>query len=494
MTDDSLKAKTVKGVGWSALENVSSYLVTFIVGVILARILTPDDYGLIGLTGVLTAVCGCFINAGFDNALIRKKDVTEIDYSTVFVINICASSILYVFTYFCAPLIADFFDRQELVPITRVISLGMILGALSIVPRVRLTKRLDFKSQTKITVIISVIRGIVGVSTALLGLGVWALVIQSLVGSFLSSVFLLWIDKWIPSLRFSLKSFKELFGFGSKLLASALLDTMWTQCYQVVIGKCYAPATLGQYARANSFSDIFSCNLTSIVQRVSYPVLSEMQEDRHRLREGYRRIIKSTMLFSFCSMLMLAAVARPMILVFVGEKWLQAADFLQIICFSAMLYPLHSINLNMLQVLGRSDLFLKLEIIKKIIAIVPILIGIFVGIYWMLISGVFIGLISYYLNAYYSGKFLNYSIWKQISDVLPAFSIAICGAVVAYGISILAYSLFFVIGWKYNFLILLVQIVIGYIIMFSLFEIFRIEEFMEVKNMLKSINNKIKLR
>ena len=483
MANDSLKTKTVKGVGWSALENVSSYLVTFVVGIILARILTPDDYGLIGLTGVLTAVCGCFINAGFDKALIRKKDATDIDYSTVFIINICISAVLYVFTFLCAPLIADFFDRQELVSIIRVTSLGIILGALSIVPRVRLTKRLDFKSQTKITIIVSVIRGIIGISTALLGWGVWALVIQSLVGNFLTSVFLLWTDRWIPPLCFSLKSFKELFGFGSKLLASALLDTMWTQCYQVVIGKCYAPATLGQYARANSFSDIFSSNLTSIVQRVSYPVLSEIQEDMLRLREGYRRIIKSTMLFSFCSMLMLAAIARPMIMVLVGEKWLQAANFLQIICFSAMLYPLHAINLNMLQVLGRSDLFLKLEIVKKVIAIIPILVGIFIGIYWMLISGVFIGLISCYLNAYYSGKLLKYSIIQQVYDIFPSFCVSTMGAMSTYLISVGVFFFFSDLSWMVNFVVLLLQLMIGFTIIIISCEIFHISEYLIIKKM-----------
>lgn len=491
---ESLGNKTIKGVGWSALDNILSYAVTFAVGIILARLLSPDDYGLIGLTGVFTAVCGCFINAGFDKALIRKNNATEEDYNTVFIINLCTSIIIYGVIFVCAQLIADFFERQELVAITRVVSVGMVIGALSIVPSARLIKKMNFKVLTQITFVTGIIRSVVGIYTAFIGWGVWALVIQSLVGTALSTLLLFYYERWLPVFVFSRRSFNELFGFGSKLLASALLDTMWTQCYQVVIGKCYAPATLGQYARANSFSDIFSSNLTGIVQRVSYPVLSEMQDDMHRLREGYRRIIKSTMLFSFCSMLMLAAVARPMILVFVGEKWLQAADFLQIICFSAMLYPLHSINLNMLQVLGRSDLFLKLEIIKKIIAIVPILIGIFVGIYWMLISGVFIGFIAYYLNAYYSGKFLNYSIWKQICDVFPAFCIAICGALVAYGISIYAYSFIFVIGWKYNFLVLIVQIVVGYIIMISLLEISRLDEYMEVKTIFKRINSKIKLR
>lgn len=491
MADDSLRTKTVKGVGWSALENVSNYLVTFVVGIILARILTPDDYGLIGLTGVLTAVCGCFINAGFDKALIRKKDATKIDYSTVFIINISISVILYVFTFLCAPLIADFFSRQELVSITRVTSLGMIFGALSIVPRVRLTKRLDFKSQTKITIIVGVIRGIVGISAALLGWGVWALVIQSLVGSFLSSVFLLWIVRWIPSLRFSLKSFKELFGFGSKLLASALLDTMWTQCYQVVIGKCYAPATLGQYARANSFSDIFSSNLTGVVQRVSYPVLSEIKDDQTKLYEGYRKIIKTTVFFAFCCMLMLAAVSRPMIIVLVGEKWLIAADFLQIICFSAMLHPLHAINLNILQILGRSDLFLKLEIIKKFIFVIPILLGVFVNIYWMLIGGVLSGLICYFLNAYYSGVFINYSILKQVRDILPSFFIASIGSISAFFLFVIANKFSLLYGWLDYLMVLLLQLSTGFCVIIIICERLHPAEYEEIKSGVKGLHNKM---
>lgn len=484
MTEQSFKDKVVKGTIWSGIDNVASYFVTFIVGIVLARLLTPDDYGLVGLTGVLTAILGCFVNAGFDRALIRKKDATEEDYSTVFLVNLGTSFFLYMVIFACASFVADFFGRQQLVNLTRVASFGMILSALSIVQRTRLTKQLNFKSQTKITIYVSIVRGIIGISSALLGCGVWALVIQTLVGNALTTILLFWVDRWHPSFRFSMKSFVELFGFGSKLMVSTLIDTIWNQCYQIVIGKCYAPATLGQYARANSFSDIFSSNLTSIVQRVSYPVLSEIQDNHQQLRDAYRRIIKTTMLVTFCCMLMLAAIAHPMVMVLIGEKWLQSVEFLQIICFSSMLYPLHAINLNMLQVQGRSDLFLKLEIIKKIFAIGPIVLGIFVGIYWMLIGGVLIGFISYYLNAYYSGPFLKYSMSQQIKDVLPSFCIAFVGALFAYIVSVVAYTFFSDLNWTVNLAILFLQLLMGISIIIILCEKNKIKEYFELKGII----------
>ena len=270
MSQESLKDKTIKGVGWSAIDNVSGYAVSFIVGIILARLLSPEDYGLLGLIAIFTAICNCFINAGFGSALIRKKNASEDDFNTVFIFNLVMSIVLYAIMFMCAPLIADFFERQELVALTRVSSLGMIIGSLAMVQRIRLTKRIDFKTQTKITISSAIVRGAVGVSTAFIGWGVWALVAQELAGGVTSTVLLWYVNRWIPSLRFSKRSFNELFGYGSKLLASGLIDTVWKEIYQVVIGKFYAPATLGQYTRATMFSGLLSNNLTSVVQRVSF--------------------------------------------------------------------------------------------------------------------------------------------------------------------------------------------------------------------------------
>ncbi|MCR4768936.1 MAG: lipopolysaccharide biosynthesis protein [Bacteroidaceae bacterium] len=489
---ESLKDKTVKGVGWSAVDNVAGYAVTFVVGIILARLLSPADYGLLGLIGIFTTICGCFINAGFGSALIRKKDVTDDDYNTVFIFNLGMSILLYGVMFICAPLIAKFFERQELIALTRVSSLGLIIGALAMVQRTRLTKQIDFKTQTKITIISSIVRGIVGITTAFIGWGVWALVAQELVGNITSTCLLWFYNKWFPRISFSMTSFHELFGYGSKMLVSNIIDTTWGQTYQMVIGKCYAPAVLGQYTRATMFSNILSSNVTGVVQRVSFPVLSQIQDDRTRLKDGYRRIIRSTMLITFASMLMLAAVSKPMILVLIGEKWLQSATFLQIICFSGMLYPLHAINLNMLQVQGRSDLFLKLEIIKKIIAIGPLLLGIFVSIYWMLIGSVFIGFISYYLNAYYSGPLLNYSIRNQIKDIMPSFFLALIPALIAF-IPVLIYD----VVWNgENWIqvakfIFPLQLILGITFFIVLNEKIKTSEYLEVKGIIVPALRKI---
>lgn len=489
----NIREKTIKGVGWSAIDNISSHAVSFFVGIILARILSPEDYGLLGLIGIFIAISDTFINAGFTNALIRKKDATEEDYNTVFVSNLFMSLLMYGILFVCAPLIADFFERQELVNLTRILSIGLIITAFSLVQRTRVTKRIDFKTQTKITLINSIISGVIGIIAAYKGLGVWALVIQRLIAQAISTTLYIFYNKWIPKLRFSVNSFKELFGFGSKLLLSSLLNTVWGQINSIVIGKIYSPAILGQTSRAGQFSSLFSSNINNIVQRVSFPVLSEMQDDKDKLKRGYQKIITTTMLVTFSCMLMLAAISKPMVIALIGTKWIQASYFLQIICWGSMLYPLHSINLNMLQVQGRSNLFLNLEIIKKVILIGPILLGIFVGIYWMLIGNVIYGFVCYYLNSYYSGKFLNYSMKEQVMDILPCFMIALIASLIAYTPSLIYDVAFPDQEWELAAYILLpIQILLGGTVLIFLHEKKQIEEYVELKNIAKSGFEKVK--
>ena len=276
-------------------------------------------------------------------------------------------------------------------------------------------------------------------------------------------------------------------------MISSLIDSLWGQLYQVVVGKFYQAETLGQYTRARGYCAIFSSNLTNIIQRVTFPVLAEMQDDKKRLKEGYRRIIKVSMLLSFTSMLMMCAVSKPLIIIMIGEKWTQSAYFLQIICWGSMLYPLHALNLNMLQVLGRSDLFLGLEIIKKIIAVGPIMLGIFVGIYAMLIGSLFAGFLCFFLNSYYSGPLLNYSSKQQILDILPSFSIAFTGALCAYFPAFL-YELFAQeANWSIaSFILLPIQLLIGLIVLYELFEKKQYEEYLEMKNILINAISKLK--
>lgn len=493
MGKESLRQKTIKGVGWSAIDNISSYAVTFLVGLVLARLLTPDDYGLIGIVSIFTAICGCFIRAGFGTALIRKKNATEDDYCTAFVCNLFVSIALYWLLFLVAPYIASYFRRAELVALIRVSSLGMIISAFSIVQSTRLTKRIDFKSRAMITIASAVLRSIVGLAMAFTGFGVWAIVGQSLSGTVTSTILLCRVNRWMPRLHFSKTSFRYLFGFGSNLLVSDIITTIWNQLYNIVIGRYYQPATLGQYTRAKMFDGLLSSNLTIVVQRVTFPVLSEMQDDRVRLKSGYRRVIRTTMLISFLGSLLMAAVAKPMIIVLVGTQWIEASYYLQIVLFSTMLFPLHSINLNMLLVLGRSDLFLKLEIYKKTIAVVPIVLGVFMGIYWMLISSVVVGVIHYYINAYYSGKLLGYTFKDQVIDIMPSFLISLIGASMAY---ICYHIIQGVIYSGYDFwanLVILISIsILGVSISLTLFIRTKNPEFFEIKEIAVKTLNKLK--
>lgn len=482
MADESLKSKTVHGLGWSAIDNISRIGVSFIVSIVLARLLSPDEYGLIGILTIFISVFNAIVDSGFTNALIRKNNASDTDYSTVFYVNMVVSVFMAAALFLCARPIASFFGREELVALTQAMSCIVIINALSIVQKARTTKAIDFKIQTKITLISAIISGVIGIVMAYMGYGVWALVGQQISCQLLTTA-LFWIyNKWLPSLVFSWESFREMWSFGWKLLVSGLIDTLWKEIYQVVIGKCYAPETLGLYTRAKQFSDLCSTNLTSIIQRVSYPVLSSIQDDKVRLREAYKKVIKTTMLPTFVLMFGMAAVAKPMIMVLIGEKWLGCVGFLQIICIYGALYPLHAINLNMLQVQGRSDLFLKLEIIKKIINIGPLLLGIFVDIYLMVGSSIITSCISYYLNAYYSGPFLNYSIKEQVKDILPSLGVAVGMAIPVWAMTLVPIN---------AFILLPLQIVVGVVIVIAICETKKLPEYIEIKGIAMPFINKI---
>lgn len=471
--EESLKKKTVRGTFWSAVDNVANQGVTFLVGLVLARLLTPHEYGLIGYIMILVAVFNSIVDSGFSNALIRKKDAGETDYSTAFIFNLAVSLVLMAAMVLVAGPFSLFFKEPQLVPLVRVMSVIVVINALALIQRTRLVKSVDFKTQTKASLISSVSSGAVGLAMAFGGLGVWSLVGQQISRQFINTVCLWILNRWKPTWKFSWSSFRELFGFGWKLLVSGLIDTVWKEIYQLVIGKFYSTSTLGQYTRGKQFSDIFSSNMTSIVQRVSYPVLSSIQDERERMKEGYRKIIRTTMLASFVLLFGLSAVAESLLTVLIGPQWKEAAHYLQIICFAASLYPLHAINLNMLQVQGRSDLFLKLEIVKKIIAVGPLLLGIFIGIDWMLWGSLATSIIAYFLNARYSGTLIGYPIRAQIKDILPSFGVAAAMAACVWPLVLLNLRPI----WM-----LLVQLCAGAAVTIGLCEALRLPEYAEIKD------------
>lgn len=472
MAEQSLKDKTVKGTFWSAADAFLGQGVSFIVGLVLARILTPNEYGLIGIVTIFTTIMLGVVDSGFSNALIRKQDVTDKDYNTLFFFNLIASIILYALLFFCAPLIASFFEHPQLIVLVRVMGLLLVLQALSIVQNTILTKKIDFKTKTKASVISALLSGAIGIIMAFTGYGVWSLVAQQLSRQLIYTVCLWVFNKWWPKLRVSVESLKYMWGFGWKLLVSGLLDNTWKELYQVVVGKFYSPAVLGQYARSKQYASLFSSNITSIVQRVTFPVLSEIQNEKERMVKGYRRIIKTTMFVTVVIMFFMGAVSEPLLYCMIGPQWHQAATFLPLICISMSLYPLHAINLNMLQVQGKTDIFLYLEIVKKVLAIGPICLGIFVNIYLMLVGSIVTGFISFFLNSYYSGKFLGYTSWMQLKDVAPSFWVAIIVVVSVYFLKYLPVS---------YWIVLPLQLVVGIIVLFTVCKMIRLSEFYEVK-------------
>ena len=419
MATDSLKQKTTKGLFWSSVERFSNQGMSFFFSVILARLLSPSDYGIIAMVTIFFAVAQSFVDSGFSNALVRKTDRREEDLSTCFYFNIGVGIVAYIVLFLIAPFIADFYNQQILSPIIRITGLGVVLNSLCVVQQALFTIKIDFKSQAKVTLSATIISGIVGVILAYQGYGVWALVWQGVVMT-LARMALLWLmSKWRPTTGFSKSSFNYLFGYGSKLLASGLLDTIYNNIYPIVIGKFYTPAQLGNYSRALSFAQLPSSNITSILQRVTFPVLSTIQDDIPRLQANYRRLLKLSAFIIFPLMMGLAAVAFPMIRLILTPKWEGCSLYLQIICFALMWYPIHAINLNLLQVKGRSDLFLRLEIIKKIVGVCIMCITIPLGITAMCIGMVVSSLISLFINTYYTGKLINIGCLKQIRDLLP---------------------------------------------------------------------------
>ena len=449
----------------------------------MARLLSPKEYGIIGLTAVFLAISACFINSGFPNAIIRKKDLTEEDLSTVFIFNLLVSIIFFIIIFLIAPYIAEFYNEPILSPVLRVLDIKLILQAFCSVQNTILRKSILFKKIAKISVFNNIFSGLIGILFAYLGFGVWALVIQSMTVSILLTILLWSTTQWHPSFKFSTKSFQELFGYGSKLLISSLIDTAYGQIYPIVIGKFFSAATLGNYSRASHWASLGSKNLTGIIGGVSFPVLAKIQDDDKRLESIYRRMIKTSCFIIFPIMMGLSAVAYPLTLVAIGEKWEFSAYLLQIICFSMMWYPVHALNLNLLMVKGRSDLFLKLEIIKKIMGVCILCISVPLGIVAMCYFGILSSIISLFINTYYTGKLINVGILKQMRDIAPTLILSM----------VMWVAVLFTIQYFPNIYIQLpVGILIGALIYLAGSYLLKFPELNEVLVIYKDIKNKKK--
>jgi len=472
MNDSStLKSRAIKGVFWSATERLGPRAVQFVVSIILARLLTPAEFGLIGMLSVFMALGLVMMNSGFGSALIQRQDATKTHYNSVFFANLTLSLVAAGILWLSAPWIAAFYNQPALIDPARALSFNFIFAAFGLIQLTLLTKKMEFKTQAKVRLIAVTASGVVGISMALLNFGIWSLVAQSLSVTLFNSV-LLWVySSWRPTRDFSLQALRELFGFSSRMLASGVLDTIFRNIYNVVIGKLFLPADLGYYTRANSLQQIPAQTMTGVITKVTFPLFSEVQDDPERMKNGFKKAIRAIALVNFPMMFGLMATAGPLVLTLLGEKWRPVIPYLQLLAIVGLFNPLSAVNLNILLAKGRSDLFFRLEIIKKTIVVLILFVTWRWGIQAIIIGQIFSVIIAYLLNGHYNAALIGYSFTSQLRDLTPYFAISgVMGGIV------------YLFNWlpiTNQPILLTLQVLVGALIFVLLCRIFRLPVFME---------------
>lgn len=474
--ENNSKSKVLSSLIWKLSERVGVQGVQFVLQIILARLLSPEDYGLIAIIMIFIALANVFIQSGFSTALIQKKDTDEKDYSSVFYLSLLLAGIIYSVLYLSAPLIGKFYSSIELVKVLRVLSLTLFLGAFNSIQNVIISKKMEFKKQFLSSIVAVVFSGILGVILAYKNFGVWSLVYQQLVSQFLICLILLKIVDWKPKLEFSFEKIKELFKFGSKLLLSSLIDTLYMNITSLVIGKFYSPSMLGYYNRGNQFPQMIVSNFNGSIQSVLFPALAAEQENKERLKNIVRRSTVTSSYIIFPLMIGLMVVSEPLVKLLLTDKWLPCVPYLRIFCLSYALWPIHTANLQAINAIGRSDIFLKLEIIKKILGIVILIISLKYGAYAIAIGVLISGILASFVNGYPNKKLLNYGYLEQVKDILPSLvlSMVIGGGIMLVTIFNLS-----------NIVTILSQIILGIITYLILSYLLKLECFMYILKTLK---------
>ncbi|MFQ1656714.1 lipopolysaccharide biosynthesis protein [Aeromonas veronii] len=459
MSDLATKAKN--GLQWSALERFLTQGMQLAITLYLARLLGPTAFGLVGMLAVFIAIANVFIDSGFASALIRKIDRNESDMVTAFYYNIVMAGLCYLVLYNCAPFVADFYQQPELQTLLRVLGITVLMNAFTLIPRVKLNVAMDFKTQAKISVLSVLISGPAAIMLAINGYGVWALVTQALLNASCTTLLFNLLSPWLPRGFIARSSFSYLFSYGSKLLLSGLLDVTYNNLYQIIIGKKFSPAMVGQFSQANQLANVPTTTLTGIIQRVTFPLFSQLQNDPDRMANAYRKTLKLSALVIFPLIVGLGLIAKPLLTSLLGEQWQGAAALLTVLCFGYMLYPVHSINLNLLQVTGRSDLFLKLEVMKKVIGVMVLLLSIPYGMLAMCIGFTLTSYLALLLNTYYTAKLTHLSQWQQFKDIFPIWFAVMFSAASGYGA-----GLYFSQAWLQIFVNLSVALLVYGIYLF----------------------------
>ncbi|WP_370545941.1 lipopolysaccharide biosynthesis protein [Edwardsiella tarda] len=411
-----------RGIKWSAIEKLSSQVLQFVIMILLARLLGPKALGLIGMITVFISISQIFIDGGFYSALIRKESISENDLSTTFTFNLAIAVLCYFLIFSIAPAIAEFYNEKELVWLLRFLGLTIIFSSFSLVQRALLTREMDFKKQSQSSIMSSVISGGVALFLAYRGFGVMSLVVQNLLASFLNSLFLNIISKWRIKIGFDIISFNSLFGFGSKLLISSLIDTLYNNAFQIIIGKIYSIVQLGYYSQARLLSNVPAISITLIIQRVSYPTLSKLNiKNEGGIEKTHTEFLRKTAMLIFPLYMSLAINSEYIIRLLLGDEWLNSAILLSILALGYMMYPINALNLNIINVKGRSDIFLKLELIKKAIFTLLILSSYSYGVVVMCLCFTLMSYIEFFINLYYVGKVSEYTCIRAVKTISPTF-------------------------------------------------------------------------
>lgn len=413
----SLKTKAVSGVSWTFLNMMGNQGLAFVFSIVLARMLLPEDFGLIGMIVIFMAIGRSLIDGGLTQSIIRQKEPTQIDYSMVFFVNFIGSIVVYLILFFCAPLIANFYNQPVLIDIIRIYCLSFVINAFSAIQFTRLTKELDFKTQMLVTIPSYIAAALCGIYFAYNDYGVWSLVYMNLIQSTLSTIQVWYRSGWTPSLRFDKERFLFHLSFGYKLALSGLIDTVFKNIYPLIIGRFFSAAQLGFYTRADTLKSLPVTNISNALNKVTYPIFAEIQDDDIRLKRAYKQIMQMVLFIVAPILLLLGALADPFFRFVFTEKWLPAVPYFQIMCCYGIFYPIHAYNLNIIKVKGRSDLFLRLEFIKRIITVIMLCITVPFGIVSMLWGIFFNSIIALFINSFYSGRFINYSFLEQMKDI-----------------------------------------------------------------------------
>lgn len=417
---------------WTGLDRLGTRFIQFIIEILIARVLLPSDYGLIGMLAIFMVIAQTFIDSGFSNALIQKKDRNLNDYSTVFYFSIIVASFIYLVLFFSAPLIADFYNQPILCKVARVYLITLVINSFSITQTAKLTIDLNFKSQAVISILSIIISGSIGIYLAYSGFGVWALVWQGIAAAFVKTTGIWIASRWKPLLVFSKESFDRLFSFGSKLLASSLINNIYNNVSTLIIGKAFHSTELGFFTRAQQFCQLPTQTITNIVIKVNYPILAELQDNDEKLVESYKILLRTPIFILYPLLFGMSVLAVPMIEVILGEIWVPAAYLIPILCFGSLWDPLTSINLNLLYVKGLTNLVLKLEFIKKPIAFTLLFCSIPFGLKGICCAIAIYNLIAFAFNCYYTGKILDFGFFKQVKAIFPIFIYCIIMSIAVY--------------------------------------------------------------